>query len=446
MSPNEKPGTVRHADASKSGEIVEPPAFAVTLSVWQRVGHVCEHNCLMSEPREPRAKSPRAAVALREFLQEESAGAVLLAIGAAVALVWANSWWSASYEELWATHVVLEIPGVALDFSLRHWINDGLMTIFFLVVGLEIKRELTVGHLNSRRAATLPAIAALGGMVVPALIYLALSGATEPRGWAIAVATDIALAVGALSVAGSRVPTSLRAFLLALAIVDDIGGIIVIAVAYSKGVALLWLLGAAAGIVAVLALQRLGARSPLTYVPIGVWMWFALHEAGVHPTIAGVVMGLLAPAVTYREKPLIDWLQHALHPVSSFVVVPIFALANSGISVSLDGLRDAAASPVTWGVGVGLVVGKPLGIVLATLLAIRLRVADMPAGASLRQLVGTGVVAGIGFTVAIFITELALVDAVDLANAKLAILLASLAAAALGLLLLVRSAERNPAP
>jgi NhaA family Na+:H+ antiporter len=174
-------------------------------------------------------------------------------------------------------------------------------------------------------------------------------------------------------------------------------------------------------------------------------MWFALHEAGVHPTIAGVVMGLLAPAVTYREKPLIDWLQHALHPVSSYVVVPIFALANGGISVSLDGLRDAAASPVTWGVGVGLVVGKPLGIVFATLLAVRLRVADMPLAASLRQLIGTGVAAGIGFTVAIFIAELALVDAADQANAKLAILLASLAAAALGLLLLCRGAARSPA-
>ena len=370
---------------------------------------------------------------------------MLLAAGAIVALVWANSPWSASYANLWSSRFAVNLPGIVLDLDARHWVNDGMMTLFFFVVGLEIKRELTIGHLKSRRAATLPGIAAIGGMAVPALIYVALAGTIEPRGWAIPVATDIALAVGVLSVVGSRVPASLRAFLLALAIVDDIGAIVIIAFVYSSGVALWWMLGALASVPATLALQKSAVRSPPAYVLVGGWLWLALHEAGVHPTLAGVAMGLLTPATMYRGMPLIDWLQRALHPWSSFVIVPVFALANSGIDLSLDGTRDAAGSPITWGVGLGLLVGKPLGVVLATRVAVRAGVADEPSGGSRRQLVGTGAAAGIGFTVAMFITELALDNPADQADAKLAILAASVLSAVLSLVLLASRTGKKSA-
>jgi NhaA family Na+:H+ antiporter len=273
-------------------------------------------------------------------------------------------------------------------------------------------------------------------MALPAVLYLAIAGTSEPRGWAIPVATDIALAVGALSVAGSRVPTSLRAFLLALAIVDDIGAIVIIAIVYSSGVTVAWLFAAGAAVLVTIGLQRLGANSPLFYVIVGVWMWFALYEAGVHPTIAGVAMGLLTPIVPYRNTTLIDWLLGALHGWTSFLVVPLFAFANSGVDVSLGGLQRAATSPIAWGIAVGLVIGKPLGIMLATKIAVRLRVVDSPVGVTSRDLVGAGSAAGIGFTVAIFITELALVNPTDQSDAKLAILAASVVSAATSIALL----------
>ncbi|HSB86539.1 MAG TPA: Na+/H+ antiporter NhaA, partial [Ilumatobacteraceae bacterium] len=230
---------------------------------------------------------------LRDFLATEASGAVLLAGGAVVALVWANSPWSGSYEDFWGTRVAITAAGHTLDLDLRHWVNDGLMTIFFLVVGLEIKRELTDGHLSSRRAALLPGAAALGGMLVPALIYLAAAGTSAPRGWAIPMATDIALAVGILAVAGGRIPGSLRAFLLGLAIVDDIGAIVIIAAVYSTGVMFGWLAAAAVGIAVTVIIGRLGVYETWLYFVVGGAVWFCLHEAGIHPTLAGVVMGLL---------------------------------------------------------------------------------------------------------------------------------------------------------
>ena len=425
-------------------------------------------------PATEHAHDVRRLSPLRDFLRTESAGAVLLAVGALAALVWANSPWSASYESLWSSRVAVTVAGHSLDLDLRHWVNDGLMTMFFLVVGLEIKRELTHGHLADRRAALLPGLAAVGGMVVPALVYLAVAGSTEPRGWAIPVATDIALAVGVLSVAGSRVPPSLRAFLLGLAIVDDIGAIVIIAAVYSTGVSFGWLAVAVAGVVVAVVVRRIGVRSVPAYVVVGSFVWLGLYQAGVHPTLAGVVMGVLAPATPLERADLVDrddvaaghvaddveavraasqrmkgtvsvveWLQHVLHPWTGYVIVPVFALANSGIHLSVDGLRDAAGSPITWGVFLGLLLGKPLGIMLATGGAVRADLADRPAGAMPRQLLGVGSAAGIGFTVAIFITKLALPDATDQSNAKLAILLASvLAALASSALLLARSGGR----
>jgi Na+:H+ antiporter, NhaA family len=406
----------------------------------------------------------RTLAPLRDFLHTESAGAVLLAGGALLALIWANSPLSASYESLWNSRIALTIAGNSIDLDLRHWVNDGLMTIFFFVVGLEIKREATDGHLSERRAALLPGFAAVGGMLVPALIYLAIAGSSAPRGWAIPVATDIALAIGVISVVGKRVPASLRAFLLGLAIVDDIGAIIIIAAVYSTGVSFGWLLVSIIGVSASVVARRLGVQSVLLYVVVGISIWLGLYQGGVHPTLAGVVMGLLTPAVALKQTDFVDieefpessasvdpsslgnkardsvsvveWLQHVLHPWSSFLIVPIFALANSGIHLSLDGLGDAAGSAITWGVFFGLILGKPLGVVLATRIAVRSGMSDRPEGSTTRQIVGVGMAAGIGFTVAMFITELALTDPIQQENAKLAILLASVVAAGLSMLLL----------
>ncbi|KRO62377.1 MAG: hypothetical protein ABR76_00375, partial [Acidimicrobiia bacterium BACL6 MAG-121220-bin61] len=411
-----------------------------------------------------------ALAPLQDFLHTESAGAVLLAFGAILALLWANSPWSASYESLWNSHIALTIAGHSLDLDLRHWVNDGLMTIFFFVVGLEIKREVTDGHLSERRAALLPGFAAFGGMLIPALIYLAIAGSSAPRGWAIPVATDIALAVGVISVMGKKLPASLRAFLLGLAIVDDIGAIIIIAAVYSTGVSFGWLLVSIIGVSAVVVARRLGVQSVLLYVAVGVAIWLGLYQGGVHPTLAGVVMGLLTPSIVRKQTDLVDieelsdasasvdlgspsskaeksvsvveWLQHVLHPWTSFLIVPIFALANSGIHISLNGLRDAAGSAVTWGVFFGLMLGKPLGVVIATRAAVRSGISDLPEGSTTRQIMGVGMASGIGFTVAIFITKLALTDPIQQEHAKLAILLASVAAAGLAMLLLKTPASR----
>jgi len=400
---------------------------------------------------------------LRDFFATESAGAVLLAGGALGALVWANSPWSDSYEKLWNSRIAITAAGHTLDLDLRHWLNDGLMTIFFFVVGLEIKREVVDGHLSNRRAALLPMIAAVFGMAVPALVYLAIAGGSAPRGWAIPVATDIALAVGVLAVAGPRVPSSLRAFLLGLAIVDDIGAIVIIAVVYSAGVQWGWLAAAVVLLAAVAGVRWFGIHATGVYVVIGAVVWYGLHEAGIHPTLAGVALGLLAPSVprlraeyidadeladeladvssaeaarstTHLAKgsvSVVEWLLHVLHPWTSYVIVPVFALANAGIELSWDGLGDALSSPVAWGVFAGLVVGKPLGVVVAVKLSVRAGISDPPSGSTGVQVLGVGTAAGIGFTVAIFITELALTDPVDQSNAKLAILVASVLAAAI---------------
>lgn len=417
-------------------------------------------------PRRSRSPFVRVLSPLRDFIATEAAGAALLAGAAAAALIWANAPWSASYENLWTSRAGISIAGHELNMDIRHWVNEGLMTVFFLVVGLEIKRELTDGHLASRRAALLPGAAALGGMLIPAAVYLAIAGSTAPRGWAIPMATDIALAVGVLAIVGKRIPPSLRAFLLGLAIVDDIGAIVIIAAVYSAGVNFAWLAAAAVGLVAAIAIRRAGIYATKVYIAIGSIVWLCLHNAGIHATIAGVAMGLLAPSVPRFQPELIEsdeltdlsdaeavrttsdlargsisvveWLLHVLHPWTSYAVVPIFALANSGIVISGADLADSVQSPITWGIFAGLVLGKPLGVVVATRASIRAGIADLPEGSTGRQLVGVGAAAGIGFTVALFITELALSDPRDQSHAKLAILLASVVAASFSCLILMR--------
>lgn len=409
---------------------------------------------------------------LRDFLRAEAAGAVLLALGALVALVWANSPWTGAYDSLWSSRISVSVAGHSLDLDLQHWVNDGLMTLFFFVVGLEIKRELTDGHLANRRAAMLPVLAAGGGMAIPAVLYFIIAGSSAPRGWAIPVATDIALAVGVLSVVGRRVSAGLRAFLLGLAIVDDIAAIIIIAALYSTGVVFGWLGVSACGLMVAVAMRHLGARSVGVYVAIGVVVWFGLYQGGVHPTLAGVMMGLLAPSTPIRRTDVIDgddmpevgvisaqtararatetvsvveWLEHLLHPWTSLLIVPVFAFANSGIHVSAGALADAVGSPITWGVFVGLVVGKPLGIFLVTKAAVIAGAADAPQGAGTRQVFGVGSAAGIGFTVAIFITKLAFTDPAQQVNAKLAILAASLLSAGISLAVLAAGRSREVA-
>ena len=363
--------------------------------------------------------------ALRTFLSTELAGGAVLAAAVVVALVWANAPWSETYRDLWRRDLG--------PLDLRSWVNDGLMTVFFLVVALEIQRELVTGELRERRNAALPVFAAVGGMVVPAALYLVINGGGDgARGWGIPMATDIAFSLGVAALVGRSLPSGLRVFLLALAIVDDIGAIVVIAVFYSTDVELLWLGCVAVLLVGALAARRAAVTAPLAYVVIGVAMWLALRNAGVHPTLAGVGVGLLVPSATTAS-----W-EARLHPWTGLVVVPLFALANAGVALSASALDAALASPVTWGVAVGLVVGKPLGILLFSRLAVRMRVAALPPGATWRQLAGIGALAGIGFTVSLFVTRLAFGNG-DLADQATVGVLAASALATAGAALLLHS-------
>jgi NhaA family Na+:H+ antiporter len=423
-------------------------------------------------PRKKPSPMVRVLAPLRDFLHTEAAGGALLVGAAVAALVWANSPWAGSYNSLWDSTATIEIAGHGLSLDLRHWVNDGLMAIFFLIVGLEIKREMTSGHLAGRRAAALPVAAAVGGMVVPAAIYLAIAGGTEPMGWGVPMATDIALAIGVLALAGSGVPATLRAFLLGLAVVDDIGAIVVIAVFYSEGVSVTWLTVAASTLAVMLAARKWGVSQLGVFVALGTMMWFALHEAGVHPTLAGVVCGLLTPVQPRQVHELIDveeltdvstveharatveiarnsvstveWLEHLLHPWTSYLIVPLFAFANAGIEVSTDSFKDALHSPIMWGVLAGLLVGKPLGVMLAVRFAAKSGVAERPEGTTTRQLLGAGHAAGIGFTVAIFIAELAFDSEEHQADAKMAILVASLVSGLLAFAVLKTRRPRLP--
>jgi NhaA family Na+:H+ antiporter len=415
---------------------------------------------------------------VRRFLQTETSGGVALVVAALVALAWANSPWHGSYEDLWHTRVTLQVGSLGIDDELGHVVNDGLMALFFLVVGLEIKRELVVGELRSWRVAALPAIAAAGGMVVPAALYALFNfGGEGGSGWGIPMATDIAFAVGVLALLGPRVPSALKLFLLTLAVVDDIGAILVIAVAYTEDLDLAALGVAAGAIVAALVCIRLRIWSPSVYVVLGVVCWLATYESGLHATLAGVAFGLLTPAQPLAPADVArDWaadmsdeptaaemrsltavaretvsvaerVQHQLHPLASFVVVPVFALANAGVRLSGDVLSGPGAGRVTAGVVVGLVVGKLAGVAGATALAVRFGMSRLPAGVSWAQLLGVAGVAGVGFTVSLYITELAFGDQPRLEDtAKFAVLVASVVASALGAGVLALAGRRSPSP
>lgn len=359
----------------------------------------------------------RRIAPLRDFLANESASGILLMAAALLGMFAANLPTAESYFRILDISFTIDFLGIFISMTVLKLINYGLMTIFFFVVGLEIKREITSGHLSKLRQAAAPFFAAVGGMAVPALIYLLIAGDVAPEGWAIPVATDIALAVGVLALMGSRVTQGLKAFLLALAVIDDIGAILIIAVVYSAGVQVSWLFGGLLSVIAVLFLQKLNVTNRVTYLLVGLLLWYSLYKAGLHPTLAGVIMGLLAPAtpVAGREKEdvedgeltVVEELEHQFHSLSSLVVIPIFAFANSGVPLSSEAARDALASPIAWGIVLGLALGKPIGVFVTSKLVSRAGIAELPDGATNKALFATGSTAGIGFTVAIFIAKLA---------------------------------------
>jgi len=373
---------------------------------------------------------------LRDFLRRESTSGLILLAAAALGLIAANSPASDSYFDFLDLSFEINAGILLLKLTTLKVINYILMTIFFFVVGLEIKRELTSGHLSRFRDAIMPFIAAIGGMAVPALIYLAIAGAEAPRGWGVPVATDIALAVGTLALLGNLVVPSLRTFLLGLAVIDDIGAILIIAFIYSSGVAISWLFAAAATVVVIALVKKFGLRNTYIYVLLGIALWYAFYRTGIHPTLAGVVLGLLTPNTpkdvdTHHDVEdgslsVIEWLEAKLHPWSIYFVVPIFAFANTGVVLTSEALKNASTSVIAWGIFAGLVIGKPLGILVAIISAKKLNIGDYPAGARNTDVLATGSAAGIGFTVAIFISSLAFTDPVQRDIAIIAVITASI--------------------
>ena len=373
---------------------------------------------------------------LRDFLRRESTSGLILLIAAALGLATANSPASGAYFNFLDLGFEINAGILVLKLTTLKAINYILMTIFFFVVGLEIKRELTSGHLSRFRDAIMPFIAAIGGMAVPALIYLAIAGAEAPRGWAVPVATDIALAVGALGLFANLVVPSLRTFLLGLAVIDDIGAILIIAFIYSSGVAISWFFAGAAMVVVIALVKKFGLRNTYIYVLLGFALWYTFYRTGIHPTLAGVVLGLLTPnspkeVDTHHDVEdgtlsVIEWLEAHLHPWSTFLVVPIFAFANTGVILTGEALKNASTSVIAWGIFAGLVIGKPLGVFVAMISAKKLNVGDYPIGARNSDVLATGSAAGIGFTVAIFISSLAFTDPVQRDIAIIAVITASI--------------------
>ncbi|MDR6624294.1 Na+/H+ antiporter NhaA [Caulobacter segnis] len=393
-----------------------------------------------------RAISRRARETLADFLANEAAGGYVLMIAAGLALVVANSPLAPAYFAVLKTHLGFAIGPVHLDESVLHWINDGLMALFFLLVGLEIKREVLDGQLSRPADVILPGAAALGGVALPAAIYLFfnLRHADSVAGWAIPSATDIAFALGVLALLGSRVPTSLKVFLTAIAIMDDLAAIMIIALFYTDQLHLMALAGAGAVLAALVVLNRLKVISLWPYLLLGVVLWFLVLESGVHATLAGVALALTIPLRSDERCPL-HRLEHALHKPVAFGVTPIFGFANAGLSFAGIGL-SALLDPVPLGVALGLFLGKQLGVFGVALGMIRMGWARLPAGASLAQLYGVSVLCGIGFTMSLFIGGLAFADPMLIDETKIGVLVGSLASALLGVAILRLAKPPPPTP
>ena len=382
---------------------------------------------------------------LRDFLHRESASGILILIASFLGLLIANSPLSDSYFDTLAFDFEISLGAIYLNLTILKSINYVLMTIFFFVVGLEIKRELTSGHLSSFKKAIMPFVAAIGGMALPAGIYLAIAGRVDANGWGVPVATDIALAVGLLALAGSSAVASLRSFLLALAVIDDIGAILIIALIYSTGVNFSWIAAGAIAIATIHTFKKLGATSTFVYVLLGVALWYCMYKSGVHPTLAGVVLGLMTPNIIKLNTKLkdgedgqlsvIEWLEERIHPWSSFVIIPLFAFANTGVIITNQSISDAINSPIAWGIFAGLVLGKPIGVLAAVILARKIRLGQYPQDAKNIDLLATGSAAGIGFTVAIFIANLAFSDPATQDLAVFSVIVASFVSALLSVFL-----------
>ena len=427
---------------------------------------------------------------VHSFMGLQASAGLLILIVTAIALGWANSRFSNSYEAFWETHLALRIYDRALDRPLHMWINEGLMTVFFFVVGLEIKREILIGELATVRKATLPVCAALGGMLVPAVIYFAISAdAPALKGWAIPTATDIAFTIGVLTLLGSRIPRSLKVFVAALAIADDLGAVLVIALFYTSTISLLHLELTGLLLLLLVVMNILGYRRALVYLVLGSLVWLEVYMSGIHSTVAGILVALTIPArartdtdtfvkrgreilsefecvgecgysvytnadhqeavrkletLCHHVEPPLLRIEHTLQPWVMFLIVPLFALANAGVHLSAESITNAASSPVSIGTFLGLFLGKQIGIVSFSWLTARLGFAELPAGASWGQVYGCAVLCGIGFTMSIFIADLAFAGTDLLEPAKIGILAASAVSLLTGLALLYAVSEEQP--
>jgi NhaA family Na+:H+ antiporter len=382
---------------------------------------------------------------LRNFLHRESASGILILLASMLGLIVANSPLSENYFTVLEWDFNISIGVSLLNLTIYKTINYVLMTLFFFVVGLEIKRELTSGHLSSFKNAVTPFIAAIGGMALPAGIYLIIAGDVDANGWGVPVATDIALAVGLLALVGTSAVASLRSFLLALAVIDDIGAILIIALVYSAGVSTSWSLLAAITVAVIYLLNKFGVKSTYVYILFGIALWYCMYKSGVHPTLAGVILGLMTPNILKENSKLddgednqvsvIEWLEERIHPWSSFIIVPLFAFANTGVVITGDSINDAINSPIAWGIFAGLVIGKPIGVLASVFIARKINLGQYPQGAKSIDILATGSAAGIGFTVAIFIANLAFSDPATQDLAIFAVIIASLVSAVLSVLL-----------
>jgi NhaA family Na+:H+ antiporter len=434
-----------------------------------------EHGAEQSAfPKEPIDKITRP---LNRFLHIESASGIVLIAATIIALVLANTGYAESYFHFWEQKIGFHIGSFSMDYSLHHWINDFLMAVFFFVVGLEVKRELVIGELNDMKKAALPIMGALGGMVLPAALYLMFqAGEPGQNGWGIPMATDIAFVVGCLAVLGKRIPNGLRVFLLSLAIADDIGAILVIAIGYTENLDIVALIYAAGGLLVFITFLKIGIRNAAILFVIALFVWYQIHESGIHATIAGVIIGLLTPInpwvsksglktiinnslsfasgdgwsaepqeyKTLREmevaskkaiSPVVRF-ENMLHPWVGFFIMPLFALSNAGVAIELDKI----ANPVAVAVMVGLFFGKPIGITLFSWLSVKIGFARLPRGVNWGAMIGAGFLAGIGFTMALFIAGLALSgDLLD--SSKIGILIGSLISAVAGVIILIKTLQ-----
>jgi Na+:H+ antiporter, NhaA family len=423
---------------------------------------------------------------INQFLHREASGGILLIICTVIALVWANTSLSQTYHDLWHTHIAFSIGNfLTLDYSIHHWINDGLMVIFFFTVGLEIKRELLVGELSTRQKASLPIAGALGGMIAPAILYTLFNSGTDGvNGWGIPMATDIAFVVGIMALRGNRIPITWKIFVLALAIADDIGAVLVIAIFYTSEISLIALLIAGIALVLLIILNRLGTIGLIPYIILGLILWLAFLKSGVHATIAGVLLAFTIPAssrydtnkFSERVKQLIHhfdstgdhWknvlnnserqndvlaieescekvltplqrFEHQLHPWVAFFIIPIFALANAGVTIVGMDLFEAITSSVSLGIIMGLFVGKQFGIFIFSFIAVKLKLASLPEGINWKNLYGAGILAGIGFTMSLFIAGLAFTNPELLDLSKIGVLTGSLISGIIGFVFLKSS-------